>query len=149
AFGREGADVQLVDHEVFLAHALPAVVAPLEVFGEEDRRGLMHPIRLPQRTGVWPQRPAIEAEGVALSLRGGWLDMLEVSLSIRLHRADAVPFAADQYQVHLASARGPDSPGHRLSHSLGHRRGAGVLPGHRSAAPPGLPRCLVSHARLR
>ena len=62
---REGADVQLVKHQVLAAHALPIPIGPGEPLREHHRRGPVDPLGLPERTGIGPLGAAVEPVGIA------------------------------------------------------------------------------------
>ena len=103
ALGREGADVQLVEHEVSDAGRQPLPVGPLERFGVEQPRRAAQALGLPA-AGRIGQRSAVEHEHV-VGARGGVHDRLVDAESRVLHRV-LLPVDA---QAHLARMRGPDA----------------------------------------
>src|SRR5262249_26617407 len=109
AFAGEGADVQFVEDEVLAGHALPAVVGPGEPPGADDCRGAGDAVRLPQRAGVGALRAAVEAVGVALSLRHLPLGVAEVAAAFTLRGYQAPPVAYED-QLDAAGPGRPDPP---------------------------------------
>ena len=65
---RKGADVKLIKHQLWARYAMPFLIRPDKVFGSQDRRGGMHPGRLPARRRVRQFRSIVELVDVKLSL---------------------------------------------------------------------------------
>ncbi len=109
---REGADVQLVEHER-VARAPPgAALVPAEAPWEEDGRWPVDAVRLPARRGVRAGRPAVFAERVALPFGDVACPEGEVTVALRLHRdlARLAAVAPHEHEGHRARPRRPHAP---------------------------------------
>ena len=102
--------MQLVEHEVLPAHPFPIPVAPGESLREQDGRGPVDPLGLPERTGIGTLGAVAEPVGIATAWRHARLDVTVVAALLLLHQDLAPRRAVDQDEAHPLRLGCPDPP---------------------------------------
>ena len=143
ALGREGADVQLVEHLAPAVEAAPAGIAPSVAAGVDHRRGPERPLGLPAGGGIGAGLAIVEAEPVAVAVTEARDGAGEVAA--RLSRERHL-LAVPEDDRDAARRRRPDAgvgaggrgldPDRQTPDRMPGPRGSGLRRCHRSVFPP-------------